>query len=359
MHVGIVGIGTYVPRGCLTAAELAAESGVPEDVIIQKFGIKKKPIASSEETTAYMGLESAKLALAQAGMKGGDLDLIIWCGAQHKDYPCWLAGLYVANQLGAGNAWSFDMEAMCGSMMAALDVAKSLMLTRDDLTNVLLVSGYRNNDLVDIHEPTTRFLMDLGSGGSAVVLKKNAGKNAVLCSSFRGDGSLSEMCAVPALGSKFWPPKSEDLARAHFMVPDEKAFKDKLNSVTLPNFYKVVREAANKSGFASMRGPAGANGSGGGESAPGAGNPEGIDYLAILHFKKSSHVAILAELGLDESRTTYLDDYGHLGQNDQVLSLELGLAAGKVREGSRIIFVGAGLGFVWAATAIRWGAFNE
>ena len=71
--------------------------------------------------------------LHDAGIPGSEIDLVIWCGAQHKDYPCWLAGLYVADQIGARGAWSFDMEAMCGSMMAALDVAKSLIMTHDEL----------------------------------------------------------------------------------------------------------------------------------------------------------------------------------------------------------------------------------
>ena len=365
MHVGILGYGTYIPRNFLSAAELADKTGVPQDVIERKFGILRKPVAGPDETTAFMGIEAAKVAIERAGIQAGDIDLVVWCGAQHKDYPCWLAGLHVCERLGATKAWSFDMEAMCGSMMAALDVAKSLMMARDDLDTVLLVSGYRNNDLVDLSVPETRFMMDIGSGGSAIVLRKNAGKNAVLSSSFRGDGSLSEMCIVPTLGSKAWPPSAEDLGRSHFMVPDEKAFKDKLNAVTLPNFYRVVREAAAKSGFTAGSPPASpdaAAGSAGREAIPAApcgGNRDGIDYLAILHFKRSSHEAILAELGLTEGQTTYLDGYGHLGQNDQVLSLELGLDSGKIREGSRIVFVGAGLGFVWAATGIRWGAFPE
>jgi 3-oxoacyl-[acyl-carrier-protein] synthase III len=270
---------------------------------------------------------------------------VVWCGAQHKDYPCWLAGLYVADQVGARGAWSFDMEAMCGSMMAALDVAKSLMLTHEELRTVLLVSGYRNNDLIDLAEPATRFMMDIGSGGAALVLRKNAGRNAVLASSLRGDGSFSEMCIVPALGSKAWPPSAADVSRAHFVVPDEPAFKKKLNDATLPNFYAVIRQALRQSGFT---------------DDPATGKPDrAIDYLAILHFKKSAHDAVLAELGLPPEKTTYLEDYGHLGQNDQVLSLELGLAAGKIRDGSTIVFVGAGLGFVWAATVIRWGPCED
>lgn len=337
MHVGIVGHGNWIPSGKMTAADIAAATGIPEDIVALKFGVKGKPIAGPGETTAFMGLAAARKALAAANLDGAAVDLVIWCGAQHKDYPCWLAGLYVANQIGAKRAWSFDMEAMCGSMMAALDVAKSLMLTHPGLETVLLVSGYRNNDLIDLSVPETRFLLDIGSGGSALVLKKNAGRNAVLASAFRGDGSLAEMCIVPVLGSRGWPPSAADVARAHFVVPDEEAFKKKLGEVTMPNFYAVIREAVRLSGL-----------------------PEnGIDYLAILHFKRSAHEAVLAELGLRPEQSTYLDEYGHLGQNDQVLSLELGIEGGKIRDGSRIVFVGAGLGFVWASTVIQWGPYSE
>ena len=105
----------------------------------------------------------------------------------------------------------------------------------------------------------------------------------------------------------------------------------------MPNFYAVIREALTKSGL-----------------------EEGdIDYLAILHFKKSAHDAVLAELGLVQGQSTYLDDYGHIGQNDQLLSMKLGLEAGKIRDGSRIVLVGAGLGFVWASTVVRWGVCEE
>jgi 3-oxoacyl-[acyl-carrier-protein] synthase III len=338
MHIGIGGIGTYVPETYMSAADLAQATGIPEDVIAKKFGVKRKPVAGLEDTTAVMGIKAAKAAMKDAGVKAQDIDLVLWCGAQHKDYPCWLAGLYVANELGAVNAWSFDMEAMCGSMMAALDVAKSMMLTREDLSTVLLVSGYRNNDLIDLAEPTTRFMMDIGSGGSALVLRKNLGKNVLLGSAFKGDGSLSLDCIVPTLGSKAWPPKDGDLAKAHFVVPDENAFKVKLGEKTLPNFYWVIDRALKLSGGLSRK---------------------DIGYLAILHFKKSAHDAILSELGVDALKTTYLDDYGHIGQNDQLLSIQLGLKAGKIKDDDAIVLVGAGLGFVWAASVVRWGKFSE
>ncbi|GAB1455024.1 MAG: 3-oxoacyl-ACP synthase [Spirochaetia bacterium] len=338
MHVGLTGIGVYVPETYMSAADLAQATAVPEDVIAQKYGILQKPVAGEDDTTAVMGIKAARQAMAEAGINGGDIDLVLWCGAQHKDYTCWLAGLYVANELGAKNAWSFDMEAMCGSMMAALDVAKSLMLTRPDLGTVLLVSGYRNNDLIDLAEPTTRFMMDIGSGGAACVLQKNAGKNVLLGSAFKGDGSLSLDCIIPTLGTKAWPPKEGDLQKAHFMVADEPTFKAKLGAKTLPNFYWVIDRALELSDGLSRK---------------------DIDYLAVLHFKKSAHDAILVELGINDEQTTYLNEYGHIGQNDQLLSIKLALAAGKIQNGQNLVLVGAGLGFVWAASVVRWGPYVE
>ena len=337
MHIGLAGIGLYIPSAKMDAGDLSKATGVPEDVIANKFGVKSKPIAGKEETTSEMGFLASLEALEDAGIDASDLDLVIWCGAQHKDYPCWLAGLSVAHRLGASKAWSFDMEAMCGSMMTAIDVAKSLMLSRDDVHNVLLVSGYRNNDLIDLSYPPTRFMMDIGSGGSACVLVKNLGKNVVLASAFRGDGSLSEMCIIPVLGSKSWPPVPKDAEHPFFVVPDEQAFKAKLGEVTMPNFYAVIRESLAKSGL----------------------GQNDIDYLAILHFKKSAHLAVLAELGLTETQSTYLDEYGHIGQNDQLLSISLGVKSGKISDGSNIVLVGAGLGFVWASTVVVWGPYDD
>ena len=117
------------------------------------------------------------------------------------------------------------------------------------------------------------------------------------------------------------------------MVRDVESFKQKLGERTLPNFYHVIREAQRKAGLAEDQ----------------------IDYLAILHFKRSTHDLVISDLGLTDEQTTYLDEYGHIGQNDQIISLEEGLRAGKIKPGDNVVMVGAGLGFVWAAAVVRWG----
>jgi 3-oxoacyl-[acyl-carrier-protein] synthase-3 len=336
MNIGIRSIGTYTPETVMTAAEIAEKSGIPEGVIREKFGVIRKPIPGPEDTTSAMGIAAARDAITKADVDPESIDLVIWNGAQHKDYPCWLAGLKAAHELGATRAWSFDMEAMCGSMMAAMDIAKSMMIAKDDLNRVLLVSGYRNLDLIDPTVKETSFMLDIGASGAAVLLEKGFNENVVLGSAFKGDGSFADDCIVPVMGSAKWPPQPGDAEQMHFQIADVDEFKRKLGERTLPNFYAVIREALAASGR----------------------THDDIDYLAILHFKKSAHDAVLEELGLKENQTTYLNNYGHLGQNDQVLSIELGLRDGKIKDGDTIVMVGAGLGFVWASTVVQWGPYT-
>ena len=335
--IGIRGIGTYFPKNTEDARFIAEATDIPQDVIEKKFGVLKKTVPGPEDTASNMGLWAAKKAILSAEINPGDIDLVIWNGAQHKDFPCWLASLDVAHRLGASNAWGFDMEAMCGSMMAGFETAKSLMRNNDELKTVLLCSGYRNNDLISYQEPSSSFMFDIGASGAAVILEKGYNKNVILSSSFKGDGSFSRGCVVPVGGNDKWPMKEEDVSNYHFKIQgDPKAFKTKLGEKTLPNFFWVIRDSLRKSGYSQAD----------------------IDYLAILHFKRSAHDLILEELNISPEKTTYLDEYGHIGQNDQIISLELGLKNNKVKDGDVIVMVGAGLGFVWASSVIQWGLYK-
>ncbi len=334
MNIGIMGIGMYTPSARESSAFIAAQTGIPEEVIREKFGVHSKPVPGPDDTPSYMGLQAAEAAIEEAGINSAEIDLVIWNGAQHKDYPCWLAGLNIAHELGAVNAWGFDMEAMCGSMIAGLEVAKSMLIANAHYKTVLLVSGYRNGDLIDYNVPETSFMFDLGAGGAAMILRKGYEKNILLGCAFKGDGSFSNDCTVKVGGAAAWPVTALDVDKFHFTIDNPDEFKRKLGERTMPNFFGVIRTALQRSGEL---------------------KDSDIDFLAILHFKRSTHQFVLDELGLQEQQTFYLEDYGHIGQNDQVISLVEGLKQQKIHPGDTVVMVGAGLGFVWASAVIRWG----
>lgn len=336
-HIGIAGIGVYLPNRYLSANDLEKLTGIASNILIEKFGIVGKYMPSEKDTTSFMGIMAAQQAIEDAQIDPSEIDVVIWNGAQHKDYPCWLASTKVAYEIGAKNAWTFDMEAMCGSMIVGLQVARSLMLSEENINTVLLVSGYRNVDLVNHSYKHTSFMFDIGASGSAVVLKKNLGRNVLLGVSNIVDGSFAEDCVVPVGGTKKWPIQPQDLENYYFQIQDPEDFKNRLSEVTLKNFYFVIDDALKKSNL----------------------TRRDISYLAMLHFKRSAHFEVLRELGLREDQTTYLEKYGHMGQNDQIFSIREGLIAGKIKDGDVIVLVGAGVGWTWNAAVVRWGEVRE
>lgn len=332
--IGILSTGVYVPDTVMTAKDIAAVSGLPEDVVEHKLGIRRKPVPGPDDHSCEMGVRAARKAIAKAGVDPKEIDLVIYIGEEHKEYPVWTAALKLQHEVGAVNAWAFDAALRCGTTIMALKVAKSLMLADDSIRTVLLAGGYRNVDLIDYTNPRTRFMYNLAAGGGAMLLRKGYARNCVLESHLITDGSFAEDVIVPAGGTKL--PLTPELLRSgqpQLDVPDPEAMKERLDRTSMQRFVEVIRRAVEKSGA----------------------QPGDIDYLAILHMKKSAHDYVLKELGLGEEQSTYLRDYGHVGQIDQILSLELGLSEGKIKDGGLVVFVSAGIGYAWGATAIRWG----
>ena len=116
-------------------------------------------------------------------------------------------------------------------------------------------------------------------------------------------------------------------------VLDPIGMKERLEQKSLSNFLKVIRSSLAKSGY----------------------SEEQLNYLAMLHMKRSAHDYILAELGLQQEQSIYLQDYGHIGQIDQILSLQLAQEQHQLQAGDIVTLVSAGIGYVWGAITIRWG----
>lgn len=332
--IGILSTGVYLPETFMTAADISALSGLPADVVEHKLGIRRKPVPGPDDHSCEMGIRAARRAIEKAGVDPREIDLVIYIGEEHKEYPVWTAALKLQQEVGAVNAWAFDAALRCGTTIMALKVAKSLMLADPSIRTALLAGGYRNVDLIDYTNPRTRFMYNLAAGGGAMLLRRGLARNRVLESHIITDGSFAEDVIVPSGGTKS-PTTAETLRRGlHYLdVPDPEGMKERLERTSMERFAQVIRQAVEKSGRSVSE----------------------LDYLAILHMKKSAHDYVLKELGLTEEQSVYLQDYGHVGQIDQILSLELGLAEGKIKDGDLIALVSAGIGYAWAATAIRWG----
>lgn len=328
---GISGLATYVPAGRLSAAELATASGLPEWVVREKLGIVERVLPGPDDHPVAMGVWAAERALADAQVRAEDVDVVISMTEEYKEYPVWTAGIKLAYDVGARNAYAYDIGQKCGTAVLALKQAKDLLAADDSVDVVLVAGGYRNSDLIDLQDPDVRFMYNLGAGAGAAVVQRGVG-HRLLGASIVTDGSFSLDVLVPVGGTKA-PLTAENLGEYRLRVPDPPGMKERLEHASLANFVRVVEEAVARSG-ATM---------------------EDVDYLAMLHVKRSAHDYLLNRLGLVEGQSTYLNHYGHLGQVDQLLSLELARADGRLREGDLAVAVAAGVGYVWNAIALRWG----
>ncbi|MGE7919776.1 3-oxoacyl-ACP synthase [Viridibacillus sp. NPDC093762] len=338
MNIGIVSTGIYLPKNRMTFEEISQKSNIPVDIVKTKLGIIEKTIAGPEDHTVQMAVWAAKRALEKTNLSPRDIDVIIYIGEEHKEYPLWTAAIKIQEEIGALNAWSFDVQLRCGTTIMAMKVAKSLMLANEDVRTILLAGGYRNHDFIDYTNDRTRFMYNLGAGGGAMILQKDVKENIVLESDLITDGSFSEDVVVPVGGTK--KPLTPELLQAgayKLDVLDPEGMKTRLEQKSLSNFLKVIRQSLSKSGYDESQ----------------------LDYIAMLHMKKSAHDYVLHSLGLDESQSIYLSHYGHIGQIDQILSLELALEKGKIKNGDIITLVSAGIGYAWGAVTIRWGTHEE
>lgn len=333
--VGIVSTGIYIPKTFMTCDELAQKTGIPVDVVAKKLGIQKKPVPGPEDHCVVMAVKAAKTALAKAAIDPREIDLVIWAGDEYKEYSIWTASIKVQHEVGAERAWAFDLSLRCGTMIMAMKVAKDMMTANEQIRTVLIASGYRNGDWIDYSNPRVSFMYNLGAGGAAVILKKGLDRNLLLEASAVNDGALSECVMIPAGGTKEpITPEALEAKRNYLDVFDAEYMKERLEQVSIPNFIGVVKDSVAKSGY----------------------RTEDIDFLAILHMKYSAHRLMLDQLGLREDQSVYLNEYGHIGQNDQILSLELALEQGKVTDGDLVVFASAGIGYAWNAITIQWGA---
>lgn len=334
MHIGIVSTGIYIPESFITGAKIAELAGIPEAVVEGKMGIKKKPVPGPNDHTCEMGIKAARIAIEKAGINPLEIDLVIYIGEEYKEYLLWTAGIKLQEEIGATNAWAFDTALRCGTTVMALKLAKGLMLSDPAINTVLLAGGYRNGDFIDYKNPRTRFMYNLGAGGGAILLKKGHSENLLLETELITDGSFSEDVVVIAGGTKH-PISAENLERGLYQldVLDPQGMKHRLEGKSMANFLKVIRSSVDKSGY----------------------SEKDISYVAMLHMKRSAHDHVLQELGLESSNSIYLEEYGHIGQIDQILSIELAEKAGKLKGGDVAVLVSAGIGYAWGATTIRWG----
>ena len=193
INVGIVGTGIYLPDQVMTAKEIseATEGYWSEEAVKEKLGIYSKRVPGPEDGTQEMGVKAGLDALERTGIDPAEIDLVLCIGEEWKEYPLTTSGIYIQEKIGATNAWAIDLQQRCCTTVAAMKIAKDMMIADEDVNTVMVVGGYRNGDFVDYTDKAMSMMYNLGAGGGAMILRKNYGKNLLLGTHIMTDGSLA------------------------------------------------------------------------------------------------------------------------------------------------------------------------
>ena len=190
----IKGTGSALPRTAVSNDALAAMKNIDtsDEWIIARTGIKQRYLAEADETTGSLAVAAAKAALADAGLTGKDIDLIVLATATpDQTFPA--TATFVQNEIGANGGIAFDVAAVCSGFLYAMTVAES-MIRAGTARKALVIGAETFSRIMDWEDRGTCVLF--GDGAGAVVLSGEVGEAGVLATAMHADGAHNQLLYV-------------------------------------------------------------------------------------------------------------------------------------------------------------------
>ena len=200
-RVGLTATAHYLPERWLTAAEVSAATGIPEHVIVEKFGLRGKHIAGEDEHVSDLAVAAGKRLLEEQELDPATIGALVYYGSTWKDYAVWQAAPWIAHRLGCDRAYAIEYDNVSMGTPVALRFARALLTAEPELGSVLLVAACRESYLLDYTNERSRFMFNFGDGAVAGILTADADRNHLLGCHAITDGSFSLQVKVPAGGA--------------------------------------------------------------------------------------------------------------------------------------------------------------
>lgn len=199
-YASLVSVGAYVPERVLTNADFEKMVDTTDEWILKRTGIKTRHIAAENQAASDLALEAAKKALDRAGMKPGDLDMIIVASISGDYLFMPSTACILAHKLGVKNIAAYDLLAACSGFIYALANAKAF-IESGMANNVLIVGAEALSRFVDYTDRGTCVLFGDGAGAAVITATDDPAK-AVVDVKIAADGEFQDFLITPGGGSK-------------------------------------------------------------------------------------------------------------------------------------------------------------
>ena len=219
ISAAITAVGKYVPEYVLTNQILETLVDTNDEWITSRTGIKERRILKEKgKGTSFLATEAAKDLIKKSNLDPKEIELVIVATAT-RDMQASATAVFVASQIGATNAFAYDLDAACSGFLYAVSTASSF-IESGKYKKILVIGADMNSSMIDYTDRATCIIF--GDGAGAVLFEPNTEGLGVQDEYLRCDGTGREFLQVPAGGS-IEPATLETVkAKKHFVFQDGK-----------------------------------------------------------------------------------------------------------------------------------------
>jgi 3-oxoacyl-[acyl-carrier-protein] synthase-3 len=326
--IRILGTGSFLPPRALTNLDLQKMGlDTTDDWIVQRTGVKERRIADPDVTTSDLGYEASVKALDMAGLKAGDLDLIILATIT-PDTCCPSGANWLQAKLKAVQAVAFDVTAACSGFIFALNVAEQY-LKSGGAKRILVVAAEVMTRTLNWKDRKTCILW--GDGAGAAVLTRGRSGAEILSTHLHTDGENGQGLLMPGGGSKTTPISHESVEKGLHtlnMIEANASFR-----VAVRHFIDTIKEAAHHNRV----------------------DVADIDWF-IPHqanIRMFQSIAKTLDIPMEKFYLT-LPKYGNISSASCAIALDEAVRDGSVRKDHLVCMPVFGGGLTWGSALIRW-----
>ncbi|MDR2001139.1 MAG: ketoacyl-ACP synthase III [Zoogloeaceae bacterium] len=320
-YARITGTGSYLPGAPVSNDALIAAYGLDssDTWIVERTGIKARHLAAAGTTSSGLALPACQRALAAAGRRPDEVDLLI-VATTTPDYIFPSTAALLQAKLGIKNGCpAFDVQAVCSGFMYALSIAEKFI--RSGTHKCALVVGAEVfSRILDWRDRSTCVLF--GDGAGAVVLEASA-EPGILATALHADGSYSNILSAPGQMSGGQP-----IGDPFVRMDGQAVFK-----MAVKVLAEVAAEAIAAAGLSN----------------------ENIDWLVPHQANIRIIQSTAKKLGLPMSRCILtVADHGNTSAASIPLAFDEGVRSGRIQAGQTVLFEGVGGGFTCGAALLKF-----
>jgi 3-oxoacyl-[acyl-carrier-protein] synthase-3 len=324
----ITAVGKYIPDYILTNKELATLVETNDDWITSRTGIKERRILKEpNQGTSFMAVRAAKDLLEKSNIDAKEIDMVIVATAT-PDMPVASTAVFTATEIGATNAFAYDLQAACSSFLYGMSTAASY-IESGRYKKVLLIGADKMSSVIDYTDRATCIIF--GDGAGAVLFEPNSDGMGLQDEYLRSDGSGREFLKIEAGGS-ILPASTDTLKNGQHFVHQEGKTVFKF---AVSNMADVAEKMLTRNQLTN----------------------DDISWLVPHQANKRIIEATAKRVNLDAAKVMMnIHKYGNT--TSATLPLLLADYEHLLKKGDNLIFAAFGGGFTWGAIYLKW-AYNS